>query len=72
MKSKKQDAKLVSKQDHELEYICGTWYDSKMNHLPMKVLKDVVNKVGRSRIRIYSVLKYLNYHFDPRKASKKK
>lgn len=67
----KQDRKEVSKETHELNYICGTWYDLLGNHLDKKVLKDVIKKVGKSRVRVYSVLKYLNYHFDPRKKSKK-
>jgi len=69
--AKKQDQKLISsKQDYELEYICGVWYDKGMKHLPMKVLKEIVKKIGRSRIRVYAVLNYLGYHFDPRKKSK--
>jgi len=63
----KQDLKEVSKQSHELKYICGVWYDLSGKHLHISVLRDVIKKVGKSRRRIYAVLTYLNYRFDPRK-----
>lgn len=62
------DQKLIaSKQDYELTYICKVWFDANMKHLPMGVLKNVVSKIGRSRRSVYAVLKYLGYHYDPRK-----
>lgn len=62
------DKKLIaSKQDYELTYICKVWFDGNMKHLPMGVLKNVVSKIGKSRRNVYAVLRYLGYHFDPRK-----
>lgn len=68
MPTKKNDPKeIAAKQKHELDYICGTWYDASNKHLKIAVLKNVVSKIGRSRRNVYAVLRYLGYHFDPRK-----
>ena len=64
MPTKKNDKKLVaSKQNHEMQYICKSWKDANGKSLPVKVLKDVVSKIGKSRRRIYAVLRYLGYNF---------
>lgn len=65
---KKNDPKVIaSKQDYEMQYICKVWFDANMKHLPVGVLKNVVSKIGKSRRNVYAVLRYLGYHFDPRK-----
>lgn len=68
MLNKKKDTKLIaSKQKYEMDYICKVWYDTNGKRLPVHILRDVVSKIGRSRRRVYAVLRYLGYHYDPRK-----
>ena len=60
--SKQDQKEIASKQQHELSYIVSTWYlDGK--RLPVKVLKDVIKRTGKSRRAVYAVLRYLGYSF---------
>jgi hypothetical protein len=54
-KKKKQDRKLVSKQDHELYYIMGKYDIDKEN------LLTIMQAAGRSRRKLYAELDALGY-----------
>lgn len=55
-KSRKMDPKLVaSKQASEVSYI------AKRAKAPIKVVREVVKKVGRSRVKVYAALRDLGY-----------
>jgi len=55
-KSPKQDPKLIAaKQKYEIGYI------SKRHKIPVKVVREVVKRIGRSRAKVYAELRNMGY-----------
>lgn len=54
--AKKQDPKEVSlKQKYEAYYIAATYF------IPLKIVREVIKKVGKSRRKIYAELRLQGY-----------
>ena len=63
-KSPKQDPKLIAaKQKSEINYISKTF------KIPVKVVREVVKKVGRSRVKVYKALREMGYVIKTKKYS---
>lgn len=60
-KPQRQDPKLVAaKQKHEINYI------AKHYKIPVKVVREAVKKVGRSKAKVYAELRSLGYTIKTR------
>lgn len=66
-KKRRQDPKLVAaKQKSEINYIAKTF------KIPVKVVREVVKHIGRSRVKVYVELRLQGYNIPTRKYPKKK